>query len=47
MKINSLGSVRHFDSIEIEVPITRRQQALDYRWDQDYRITRSGPKING
>ena len=47
MKINYLDGDKHFDSIEIEGPIAERQQALDYCWDQGYRITRSGPKING
>ena len=47
MKINSLDSVKHFGSIEIEVPITQRQEALDHCWDHGYRITRSGPTIKG
>ncbi len=47
MKINHLDSVKHFDTIEVEGPIAERQLALDYCWDHGYRITRSGPKING
>ena len=47
MKINPLDSGKRFDSIEIELPITRRQRVLDYCWDHGYRITRNGPKING
>lgn len=47
MKIDSLDSVKHFDSIEIEGPITQRQEVLDYCRDHSYRITRRGPKIKG
>ena len=45
MKINSLDSVKHFDSIEIVGPITQRQEILQYSWDHGYRIKRSRPKI--
>ena len=47
MKIDSLYSVKHFDSIEIEGPITQRQEYLYYCLDHGYRITRSGQKIKG